>query len=182
MRDNLKKAFVLFLIGVISGLSIWAANEATEENIALNERNRELDFYREILTIDESVVLNTVDVDLSDILTEVTVYEDVNENAILDDGETVFGLVYKGDTSNSYGDITVLVGVKDDAILSVAISGSTNTPNFVKKVEKNIRVSFEGMSVDDVSFDDKTGATFTYGSVKSIVTLATEAYNERGDE
>ena len=34
------------------------------------------------------------------------------------------------------------------------------------------------MSLDGVTFDEKTGATFTYGSVKDVVILATEAYLE----
>ena len=175
MLANLKKAFVLFLIGAISGLGIWVVNLATEDQIAENERNRELDFYREILTVDESYQLDTLEVDLGDGLVEVTVFE-------LDNPTNEFGLVYKGAQKNSYGDITVLVGIKDDAILSVIISGSTNTPNFVKRVEKNNLGNFEGMSVNDITFDDKTGATFTYGSVSDVVTLAVEAYNERGDE
>ena len=182
MLDNLKKALVLFAIGAISGLSIWAVNLATEEKIAENERNRELDFYREILTIDATSTLGTLEVELKDGITEVTVFEDSNINGILEDTETVFGLVYKGETSNSYGDITVLVGLKDDAILSVVISGRTNTPNFVNHVEKNNLGNFTDMSVDGVTFDEKTGATFTYGSVKDVVTLATTAYRERGDE
>ncbi len=175
MRDDLKKAFVLFLIGAVSGLGIWVVNLATEDQIAENERNRELDFYREILTIEESYQLDTLEVDLGDGLVEVTVFE-------LDNPTNEFGLVYKGSQKNSYGDITVLVGIKDDAILSVVISGSTNTPNFVKRVEKNNLENFESMSVNDITFDDKTGATFTYGSVRDVVTLAVEAYNERGDE
>ena len=175
MLANLKKAFVLFLIGAVSGLGIWVVNLATEDQISENERNRELDFYREILTVDESYQLDTLEVDLGDGLVEVTVFE-------LDNPTNEFGLVYKGAQKNSYGDITVLVGIKDDAILSVIISGSTNTPNFVKRVEKNNLGNFEGMSVNEITFDDKTGATFTYGSVSDVVSLAVEAYNERGDE
>lgn len=182
MLDKLKKALVLFLIGVISGISIWGVNELTKDTIAENERNRELDFYREMLTIEGDVELGTVEVDLGDGVTEVTVFEDVDLNENLDPTETVFGLVYKGETTNSYGDVTVLVAIKDDAILSVVISGSTNTPNFVKRVENNNLENFDDMDVNDVTFDEKTGATFTYGSVKEIVTNATQAYVERGDE
>jgi len=175
MQANLKKALVLFFIAVISGLSIWLVNQATEEQIAMNERNRELDFYRDILTVEDSYELDTLEVDLGDGLTEVIVFEKDNPS-------NEFGLVYKGAQKNSYGDITILVGIKDNAILSVVISGSTNTPNFVKRVEKNNLGTFEGMSVSAVTYDDKTGASFTYGSVSEVVMLATQAYTERGNE
>ena len=66
MQANLKKALVLFFIAVISGLSIWLVNQATEEQIAMNERNRELDFYRDILTVEDSYELDTLEVDLGD--------------------------------------------------------------------------------------------------------------------
>lgn len=175
MQANFRKALVLFLIAIISGLGIWLVNLATEDQIALNERNRELDFYRDILSVDDSYELDTVEIDLGDGLTEVIVFE-------VDNPANEFGLVYKGADKNSYGDITILVGIKDDAILSVVISGSTNTPNFVKRVEKNNLGNFDGMSVSTVTYDVKTGASFTYGSVSEVVKMATEAYGERGNE
>jgi Na+-translocating ferredoxin:NAD+ oxidoreductase RnfG subunit len=182
MLANFKKALVLFVIGIISGVSIWGANELTAETIALNVLNREKGFYREILDIDDSVVIGFTDVKLNDLLTEVTVFEDTNANEILDDGETIFGLIYKGEDSNNYGDVTVLVGIKDDAITRVIISESTNTPNFVKRIETNNLDPFMGMDVNEISFDEKTGATHTYGSVKEVVIESVMSYLNRGDE
>jgi Na+-translocating ferredoxin:NAD+ oxidoreductase RnfG subunit len=175
MLVNFKKALVLFMIGIISGLGIWAANELTADTIAANIKDREESFYKEILEIDQDTLIDYTFHDLGDGVTEILVFEFENDT-------NVFGLIYKGEDANSYGDVTVLVGVKDDAVLKVVISDSTNTPNFVKRVEKNNLDHFIGMSTNDVRYDEKTGATFTYGSVKDLVQKSIDAYNERGDE
>lgn len=174
MRDKLLKALVLFAIGVISGLSIWAANLATEEQIELNVANREKGFYKELFDLDEDISITLIEVEIEDGFTEIQI--------LLDD-DSIAGYVYRGKEKNNYGEITVLVGIKDDMLSNVLISDTTNTPNFVKKIEKNYLSPFTGQSSDDVSYDAKTGASYTYGSVSNIVGMATEYYNaERSGE
>lgn len=173
MRDKLMKALVLFVIGVFSGVSIWAVNSLTEDQIALNVLNREKGFYKDIFELDESVEISFIETEISDGFYEIEISSEGN----------VVGYVYKGKQDNNYGDITVLVGIIDGEIQNVLISDSSNTPNFVKKIEKGYLSPFMGQSTTDVSFDTKTGASYTYGSVESVVTTATEYYNsERGDE
>lgn len=175
MRDKLLKAVVLFVIGVVSGLAIWGVNLLTEDTIDENILNREKGFYKELFEIDESVGINFV---------ETTIEEGFYEIEItLASDDSVVGYIYKGLENNNYGKVTVLVGVIDGEIQNVLISDSSNTPNFVKKIQKEYLGPFSGQSTDAVTYDTKTGASFTYGSVSSVVTEATEYYNtERSGE
>jgi Na+-translocating ferredoxin:NAD+ oxidoreductase RnfG subunit len=93
--------------------------------------------------------------------------------------DTTIGVVYKGTDNNSYGEITVLVGIHPDGtIAEVAIGATTNTPIFVNIIETDYLDPFTGMEVSDVTFDAKTGASYTYGSVEDIVRAASAHYDE----
>jgi electron transport complex protein RnfG len=173
LRDNLKKALVLFVIGVFSGVSIWGVNALTEDQIAANIQEKEEGFYKEIFNLDSDTVITFTETELSDGFFEIEISSE----------GSVVGYVYKGETNNNYGSITVLVGIEKGEISNVVISNTTNTPNFVKKIESDYLYPFSGQDTDDVSFDSKTGASFTYGSVTEVVTMATDYYNsERSGE
>ena len=173
MQDKLIKALVLFFIGAFSGLSIWGVNALTKDQIELNIKEKEEGFYKELFNLDEDAVISFVELEIEDGFFEVEITQD----------GTVIGYVYKGEKNNNYGDITTLVGIKDGLVSNVVISNSSNTPNFVKKIEKDYLAPFSGQETDNVSFDAKTGASYTYGSVSEVVTEATDYYNsERGDE
>ena len=174
MRDKLMKALVLFVIGVVSGLAIWGANLVTEDTIAFNVLEREKGFYKDIFELDSSVEITFIETELEDGFYEIE---------IKDADDEVIGYVYKGIEKNNYGNITVLVGVIDGEIQNVIISDSSNTPNFVKKIEKTYLTPFTGQSTSSVDYDEKTGASFTYGSVSDVVAMSTDYYNaERGNE
>jgi electron transport complex protein RnfG len=167
MLDKLRIALVLFAIGIISGALIFATNSLTEDQIALNERNKEFGYYAEIFGLpaipkDDEVTKTS----LEGILTEEVEVFDAEGNLV--------GYIYKGFNQNSYGEVYVLVGIdKDGVIQQVVISSSTNTPNFVTKIKDNYLGNFTDQTADDVTFDAYTGATFTYGSVQKIVDAAT---------
>jgi len=178
MKDKLQKAFVLFVIGALSGLSIWAVNLATVDQIALNIKEKEDGYYKEIFDIDLSVEITTEEIEVEDGLFEVEIMTGSEE-----DGFTTVGYAYKGSKKNNYGDITVLVGIEDSKIKAVIISDTSNTPNFVKKIEKEYLHQFVEQMTSNVSFDTKTGASYTYGSVTEVVTESVTYYNtERGAE
>ncbi len=178
MLDKLKVALVLVVIGAISGFLIYYTNEVTYEKIAEARAQQELDFYKDIFELEETVeldkeMIDANSVDLDNGMTEVPVY-DVDGNLI--------GYVYKGSETNNYGDITVLVGISlDGKIQDVVISQSTNTPTFVKKIKDSYLGNFKDQDASDVTLDERTGASYTYGSVSKFVTLGTEYYaTERG--
>ena len=172
MLDKFKKAFVLLVIGAFSGFTIWGVNELTFQKIADNQQLKEEGFYKDIFELDSDIEIEFSKAEAGD-LEEVTV-------TLKSDGSLV-GYIYKGSEKNNYGSISVLVGISNDTVSNVIISTSTNTPNFVKKIEKNNLTPFMGQDTTDVTYDTKTGASYTYGSVSNIVTQAVEYYNtERG--
>ncbi len=174
MLDKFKTAFVLTLIGALSGVSIYFVNDFTEEFISENIRVKEEGFYKDIFGVSDDVEITFTKSAIDD-LEEVIVY--------LKDDNSLVGYIYKASDKNNYGDITVLVGVKDGNLENVVISKTTNTPNFANIIKQDYLQNFTGQSTSDVTFDAKTGASYTYGSVEDIVTSAVEYYNaERGDE
>ncbi len=121
MLDKLKIALVLVIIGALSGLIIFGVNELTEETIAQNKIDREISYYKDIFDLDDSDVITFTSIDLDDGLDqEVTVF---------DSNDDVIGYIYKATDKNNYGEVTVLVGITVDGVISNAvISSTTNTP------------------------------------------------------
>jgi len=175
MLDKLKTALVLVVIGAISGLLIFGANEVTQDGIAANRLAKEQGYYREIFDLVEGADITTVTTDLTGDLDE--------EITVSDFSGTVLGYIYKSTETNNYGDITVLVGIAVDGTISkVIISSTTNTPTFVNKIEKNYLDPFDGQATDDVVYDARTGASYTYGSVSKFVEASSSYYEaNRGD-
>lgn len=176
MLDKLKTAVVLFVIATVAGLLIFLTNELTYDGIVANQLAREQAFYKEMFELDENMDITTLTVELDGVLAE--------ELAIYDDQDTLLGYVYKGEDTNNYGDITVLIGVRTDGtIVQVIIAATTNTPTFVKKIETTYLAPFVDQDTSDVTYDERTGASYTYGSVQALVEAAAEYFqSERGGD
>lgn len=175
MQSKLISGFILFLVAAISGGIIFFINDITAPVIAQN-------------LIDKQVALFSEAIDQELVIDEDFIYTETDINGLTEyvlttpDGETVIGYVYSQRSSNNYGDVDVMVGIIDGVIQNVVIVGSTNTPTFVKNIEKNYLEPFKTQSTTAVEFDSKTGATYTYTSVSQVVTEAVNYYNEtRGD-
>lgn len=188
MLAKFKTAFVLVVIAGLSGLLIYFVNEMTYQDIIDNAIAREEDFYKEIFDIDEAIELDSVKTDLDGLINQEVIVKDIDGN--------VYGIIYRGQEKNSYGSITVLVGVSsDDTIKQVVISGTDNTPNYVKKLTKSrpalpeydieavpsFMDHFVGQDGANLTFDASTGASYSYGSVTVIVTEAMTLYESRGE-
>ncbi len=175
MLDKMKTTIVLVIIAAISGALIFAANEMTKDTIIENRIIREENLYKEIFGLESDDVITYEKLSLDGNLAE--------EVTVIDSDGIIIGYVYKGDERNNYGDIIVLIGVNTNGtIADVKISETTNTPNFVKKIKDDYLSPFAGQSTSNVEFDDKTGATFTYGSVSKFVEAASDYFQNRGDE
>ena len=175
MLDKLKIALVLFVIGALSGLIIYGVNELTEDTIAQNKIDREISYYKEIFNLGDEVEItfDTIDLD-NGIEQEVTIY---------DSNDDVIGYIYKATDKNNYGEITVLVGITTEGVISnVVISSTTNTPTFVQTIKSKYIGNFSGQDADDITIDSRTGATYTYTSVVEIITIASEYYLESRGE
>jgi Na+-translocating ferredoxin:NAD+ oxidoreductase RnfG subunit len=177
MFDKLKIALVLVVIGAMSGLTIYSVNLLTKDTIAQNIIEKEQGFYKELFYLDETVEVtyDTVDFEDENIVQEVTLYDSMGD---------VVGYIYKGTEKNNYGDVTVLIGISANGDISnVVISSTTNTPTFVKVIKRDYLTPFGSQTVDNISLDSNTGATYTYTSVANIVqNAATYFLENRGEQ
>ena len=175
MLGKFKTAVVLLVIGAISGFLIWGTNELTSEDILANRELREQGYYKEIFGLDEAVQISYQVVEISDGFKEIEIKNDAQET---------LGYIYKSELQNTYGEITVLVGIDAVGVIqNVIISSTTNTPNNVKTIKDNYLTPFVGQTITSISYDSKTGSTFTYNSVKSSVAASADYFmNNRGDE
>lgn len=173
MMEKLKTAAVLMLIGIVSGFLIYQTNNLTEDTIATNRDIQEKSYYFELFGLE---VEDPTDEALTDITDNPT--DDLSAEVIVyDEDGNIIGYVYTATDKNSYGDVTVLVGVNvDGTIANVIISNSSNTINFVTKIRLDYLGNFAGQEISDVTFDAKTGATYTYTSVKTVIDYASTYY------
>lgn len=175
MLDKFKTAFVLFVIGSLSGLIIFGVNNLTKDTIDENKRIKEEGYYREIFDLAEDFVISFDKNDLTDGLDQEIVIYDVDHNVI--------GYIYKSLEKNNYGDVIVLVGIKVDGQISkVVISDTSNTPTFVNRIKSKYLGNFDNQDTDNLIFDSKTGATYTYTSVSTVVENASAYYLESRGE
>lgn len=175
MLDKLKVALVLVIIGALSGIIIFGINELTEDTIAQNKLEREISYYKDIFDLDDSeeITFDSILLD-GDLDQEVTIY---------DSNGDVIGYIYKATDKNNYGEVTVLVGITVEGVVSKAvISSTTNTPTFVQTIKEKYLDNFSGQDADDIQIDEKTGATYTYTSVAEIVSSASAYYLESRGE
>ncbi len=175
MLDKLKIALVLVVIGALSGLIIYGVNDWAEPKIDENRRIREEGYYKELFNLDEDIVISYEKFSLDNGLEQEVVVYDSNSDVI--------GYIYKATDKNSYGEVTVLVGITVDGLISNAvISSATNTPNYVQTIKSKNIGNFSGQDIENLVIDSKTGATYTYTSVVDIITAASEYYLESRGE
>lgn len=175
MLAKLKVALVLVIIGALSGIIIYGINELTEDTIAQNKIEREIGYYKDIFNLEDSdeITFDSIVLD-GDLDQEVTIY---------DSNGDVIGYIYKATDKNNYGEVTVLVGITIEGVVSKAVISSTsNTPTFVQTIKAKYIDNFSNQDADDIQIDDKTGATYTYTSVAGIVTSASDYYLESRGE
>ena len=183
MFSKIKVAFVLVVIGGLSGLIIYGVNELTYERILANIEDQEKAYYRDIFNIEDDfnmfLEVNELDGELDQ---EILIYEADEFGEKLDG--VIYGYAYKDITKNNYGDITVIVGIDlEGNIAKVVIGSNNNTPTFVNKIKTNYLDVFINQDIEDYSIDTFTGASYTYGSVTNAIMLASDYYLEnRGDE
>lgn len=163
MLAKLKIAFVLLIIGSLSGLAIVGVHTLTEDRIEQNQlesQNKDyLTMFPEMKSFDDESIDDDDDV----LDKKITVYDG-------DDNE--IGEIYRGHDMNERGNVTVLVGIHDDTLVDVIISDTENTPSYVEPLESNHISKLSGVEIENISYDSNTGATQTYDSVQKVIDAA----------
>ncbi len=192
MLPKLKIALILFVIGAVSGAGIVGVNSFTEDIIEANRLREEHEAYFDIFGLDMPEEFD-VDEEPQDVycrrevkgydadretIGEIVFFcvadEDVYERAVAYDKDgNRLGQVFRVDDVNNHGEISTLVAFDGNfEILDVRIVHTTNTPNYVQRIEDDYLGDFAGQDIRDVDFyDGSTGATITYNSIRQAVNL-----------
>ena len=161
MLDKLKIAVVLLIIGSLSGLLIWGANELTVDRIEENRERARLAVYVDMFPDVDINRMAFEDIENSSVIEKITMY-DSNGNLL--------GYALRGRQTNAFGFVNVVLGVdRNNNIINVVITDTDNTPTYYQPLVSNYFPNFKSQDIRNVSYDTSTGATSTYNSVRTII-------------
>ena len=102
--------------------------------------------------------------------------EAIEKKWVAKDGDIVKGYIYSLNGKNSYGNISLLVGINLDGSAEKVVL-TTNTQSFASKVKNHVKATYNNGAISDVnSVDVKCGATFGATLVKELVLIAVNDY------
>ncbi len=168
LDQRINLALTLAIISGVSALLLASVNNITSPVISENLDDETLELYSELLP--EMTAFN--ELESSDNVDSVVAVEKDSE---------VLGIVVSASGTNSYGAITVLVGIDlEGNIVGVEYSNFNQTPGFGDKVKEPsyIESNYIGDTIIDVSADVASGATYSSNLVIDLVTLCSAEAQE----
>lgn len=164
MKNNIRIVAVLTIICIIAALSVAGLNFITAPIIAANEIAAEQAACEEIFAdfdYDSSVIVEYTD---SDILKKITANDSTSN---------LLGYIYKVSGKNSYGTITLLVGIDSNNEL-VSIEFLKNEQSYKTTVVEFVDSSYSsGMTESELeAVDTHCGATYGAKLIKKLVGIA----------
>ena len=175
MKKNFKIAAILMIIAAICGLAVSGMNMITAPIIERNQLLKEAALCKEIFA--------DYDMDASGKpITEGLSNEAISKKVIAKNaaGELI-GYIYTVSGKNSYGPISLLVGIGADGKL-VSAEFLENGQSYGKLVENHVNSSYtSGLTLEEITnIDTNCDATFGAKTVKELVTIAFNDYNNGG--
>lgn len=174
MKKNFKIAAILMIIAAICGLAVSGMNMLTSSIIEKNQLEKEAQLCKEIFA--------DYDTKKSKIITEDLSNEAITKKIVANDASGAsLGYIYTVSGKNSYGPITLLVGISSDGKL-VSIEFLENGQSYGSTVAEHVDANYsEGLTASDVaSIDTKCGATYGAKTVQELVTIAFNDYSNGG--
>jgi electron transport complex protein RnfG len=172
MRDIIKPAVSLVLICAVITFFVSLTYNVTKDEI----RHRELEELNAAMAevLPAGKIFDEVTNDFDE------VYDDIKVDGIYESSE---GMVFSFLTPGYGGDITVIIGIGKDGIITGVRLGSNNeTPSLGKQAEEPFftsrfdKMPTSGDIADEV--DTISGVTITSTAVKNAVQSACDRYNE----
>ena len=160
-----KTALVLCLICGICALLIASINLLTAPIIENNKIKTQDKACSEIYPN-----MNYEEVELNNASSEI------EKKWIAKDGDTLKGYIYSVSGKNSYGNISLLVGINTDGSVERVVL-TTNTQSYARVVKNHVADVYNNghvTSLDDV--DVKCGATYGATLVKELIQVAVNDY------
>ena len=170
MKKNFKIAAILMLIAAVCGLAVSGMNKATAGRIERNQLKKEEALCQEIFS---EFSLNKSKI-ITDIENEAITKKILANN----EAGNLLGYIYTVSGRNTYGAITLLVGISSSGSL-VSIEFLENGQSFSSEVESHVVDNYkEGVTLNDITdIDTKCGATYGANTVKELVTIAFNDFN-----
>ena len=176
MKKNFKIAAILMIIAAICGLAVSGMNKVTSGIIERNQAEKEAALFKEIFS--------AYDIDNSQIITENLSNTAISKKVIAKNASgELLGNVYTVSGKNTYGPIILLVGIDYNGKL-VSIEFLENGQSYADSVQSHVDSKYSaGLTLSDVdSIDTKCGATYGAKTVKELVTIAFDDFNNGGAE
>lgn len=168
MKKNFIIALILMSISLLAGLTISAVNVLVEPIITENEEAKKEDLCKKIFASydsEKSVIVSADDYEFSsDYITEKITANDASENFL--------GYIYTVTGKNSFGTISLLVGLdSENKLVSLQVLENGQTTDEVSKHIKDNYVA--DLTIETVnSIDTKCGGTFGAKLTKALVQAA----------
>ena len=168
-KKILRIALTLMLVAGISGVVIVLLNNyVTASIIEENEIKKE---NNALALIYPDSSYNVLEENVDGTILKITEAKKDDE---------VVGYIYKVTGKNSYGSITIMLGINSNGVVS-KLTLTENTESFKTTVDEYVASKYldDTVSLDNIdSIDTKCGATYGAKLVKNLVNAALTHYNE----
>lgn len=171
MKTMLKDTLILFVITLISGLSLSLIYSVTKEPISVQEEKAKQKAYKAVFQDADTVVEEeNFDSEVATMLLHSTnngAYKDdeiiMLASALGADGSRLGSVITVTTHAGYGGDITFVMGIREDGILTgISITNISETPGLGMQAPKVLAPQFAGKVTDTKFSVTKTGATYPY--------------------
>lgn len=171
MKTMLKDTLILFVITLISGLSLSLIYSVTKEPISVQEEKAKQKAYRAVFQdADTFVEEENFNSEVATMLLHSTndgAYKDdeiiMLASALGADGSRLGSVITVTTHAGYGGDITFVMGIREDGILTgISIMNISETPGLGMQAPKVLAPQFAGKVTDTKFAVTKMGATYPY--------------------
>ena len=167
MKKNFKIAAILMIIAAICGLAVSGMNMFTAPVIVEKQEKKEEALCKEIFA---DYDMKASDEPITEGLSNEAIVKRVEARNASGD---LLGYIYTISGKNSYGPISLLVGIGADGKL-VSAEFLENGQSYGKQVETHVNSSYiPGLTLEEITnIDKRCGATYGANTVKDLVIIA----------
>lgn len=170
MKKNVLTVLTLFLIASISGLLLFSFNELT---VPIIEKNLQL----KVEKVAKEIFPNTNSIKSTIIENYVYVTEEIicyNEN------DEVEGYLYKSYGVNAFGNIILLVGIKNDKVIQVEFLKLDQSYKDIAEMHTNNVYNKTELSFGEIKdVDVKSGASYSSKLIRDMILECSKVFGEK---
>jgi len=167
MKSKIAPVITLFLITLISGFLITLVYSLTEEIRAQNIDNRILAEVKSVFP--DTEYIERIVIEDHALITEKIIARDSNKNEV--------GILYQAGSRNDFGQITILIAIRDNHVLAVRFVVLEQT--HAARVRENANQVYQDVHFDDVlGIDLVSGSTVSTQTIRNLVQATIDFHRE----